>query len=126
MTRGQKALETKAQPFTVEVSEAALEDLRQRLARTRWPDEIAGAGWEYGSNSRYLRELIEYWRNEFDWRAQEQIINALPQFRASVGGLNIHFIHARGKGERPLPLILTHGWPSSFLEMLKVIPMLTD
>jgi len=114
------------QPFEVQVSQAAIVDLQERLARTLWPDEIVGAGWEYGSNLAYMKELVEYWRTRFDWRAQERAINAFAHYRAEVGGLSLHFIHERGKGPNPLPLILTHGWPSTFYEMLKIIPLLTD
>ena len=113
-------------PFKVEIPEAILEDLRQRLADTRWPDEIAGSGWNYGFDLAYIKELVEYWRTHFDWRAQEQAINAFAHFRANIDGLGIHFIHERGKGPNPTPLIITHGWPSSFSEMLKIIPLLTD
>ena len=114
------------QPFKVEVPEAILEDLRERLARTHWPDEIPDSGWDYGSNLDYIKELAHYWRTGFDWRVQERAINSFAQFRASVDGLGIHFIHERGKGPKPLPIIITHGWPSSFFEMLKIIPLLCD
>ena len=114
------------QPFRVQVSDAPLEDLQERLARTRWPDEILDSGWDYGSNLAYIKELVDYWRTRFDWRAQEQAINAFAHFRASVDGLGIHFIHERGKGPNPMPLIITHGWPSSFFELLKITPLLTD
>jgi len=114
------------QPFKIKVPEETLEDLRERLARTRWPDEIPGSGWDYGSNLAYLKELVEYWRTRFDWRAQEEAINSFAHFRANVDGLGIHFIHERGRGPNPMPLIITHGWPSTFFEMLKIIPMLTD
>jgi pimeloyl-ACP methyl ester carboxylesterase len=113
-------------PFRVAVPQAVLDDLRERLRRTRWPDEVAGAGWAYGASLAYMQELIAYWRDGFDWRAQERAINAIPHFRLTVAGLGIHVIHARGQGPRPIPLLLTHGWPSSFTEMLKLIPMLTD
>jgi pimeloyl-ACP methyl ester carboxylesterase len=113
-------------PFKVEIPEATLGELRERLAHTRWPDEITDSHWDYGSNLAYVRELVEYWRTEFDWRAREEAINSFSHFRADVDGLGIHFIHERGKGPAPLPLIITHGWPSSFVEMLKVIPLLTD
>ena len=113
-------------PFKVEVPDATLEDLRERLGRTRWPDEIPGSGWDYGSNLAYIKELVEYWRTRFDWRAQERAINAFAHYRATVDGLGIHFIHERGKGPDPLPLIMTHGWPGSFFEMVKIIPLLTD
>jgi len=114
------------QPFNVGVPEATLKDLRERLSQTRWPDEIPGSGWDYGSDLAYMKEMVEYWRAGFDWRAQEKAINAFAHFRADVDGLGIHFIHERGKGNNPLPLIVTHGWPSSFFEMTKLIPRLTD
>ena len=114
------------QAFKVQVPDATLEDLQARLARTRWPGELPGSGWDYGSNLTYVQELVEYWRTRFDWRAQEEAINAFAHFRARVDGLGIHFIHERGKGPNPLPLIITHGWPSTFVEMLKIIPLLTD
>lgn len=114
------------QPFEVHVPQEALNDLRGRLARTRWPDEILDSGWDYGSNLDYIKELVKYWRTQFDWHAQEAAINAFANFRARIGGLATHFIHERGKGPNPLPIIITHGWPSSFFEMLKIIPLLTD
>jgi pimeloyl-ACP methyl ester carboxylesterase len=116
----------KAEPFTVHVTQTLLDDLAQRLARTRWPDAIEGSGWEYGSNLAYMKELIDYWRTRFDWRAQEKKLNSFASFRAHIDGLGIHFVHERGKGPDPIPLILTHGWPSSFVENLKLIPLLTD
>ena len=114
------------QPFTAQIPQTTLDDLQERLAHTRWPDEIPASGWDYGTNLAYLQELSAYWRQQFDWRAQEQEFNTLPQFRVALDGLHIHFVHLRGKGPQPLPLILTHGWPSSFLEMRKVLPLLTD
>jgi len=114
------------EPFQVAVPDPVLSDLRQRLAQTRWPDEIACAAWGYGFNLAYLKELVEYWRNSFDWRAQEKRINSFPHFRATIDGVGLHFIHARGRGPNPLPLVLTHGWPGSFLEMLDILPLLTD
>lgn len=115
-----------AEPFEVHLSQAVLDDLSQRLARTRWPDEIEGSAWEYGSNLAYMKELVDYWRTRFDWRTQENRINSFPHFRATIDDLRIHFIYVRGKGPTPMPLVLTHGWPSSFVEMLKVVPFLTD
>lgn len=114
------------QPFTINIPQSVLDDLSDRLARTRWPDEVAGAGWDYGSNLAYMRELIDYWHNKFDWRAQEKAINRFAHFRTEIDGIGIHFIHERGKGENPMPILLLHGWPSSFWQMLKIIPLLTD
>jgi len=113
-------------PFTVHVPQPVLDDLRDRLARTRWPDEVTGAGWDYGANLTYLRDLVDYWQTRFDWREQERTLNAFAHYQVEVGGLNIHFIHERGKGPHPLPLIVTHGWPSTFYEMHKIIPLLAD
>jgi pimeloyl-ACP methyl ester carboxylesterase len=113
-------------PFKIAVSQATLDDLEDRLARTRWPDGPAEEDWHQGTSPRYLRGLAEHWAGGYDWRAQESALNRLAHFRAEVDGLGIHFIHQRGQGERPLPLILTHGYPDSFVRFLKVIPMLTD
>jgi pimeloyl-ACP methyl ester carboxylesterase len=114
------------EPFVVPYSDAAVEDLRTRLTRTRWPDEIPGSGWEYGVDLDFMRKLCAYWKEYFDWKAQVKALSAFHHYRCAVGGTRIHFIHERGKGPAPIPLILTHGWPGSFLEMLKVIPLLTD
>ena len=116
----------KLQPFKIQVSEEILSDLRDRLSRTRWSDDISGSGWDYGTNLAYIQELVDYWQNEFDWRAQERLINSFAHFRAEIDGLGIHFIHEKGKGPRPMPLVITHGWPGSFFEMYKIIPLLTD
>lgn len=116
----------RVEPFEVNVPQETLDDLRERLGMTRWPDEVSGAGWDYGANLAYMKELTEYWRDEFDWRAQEDSINRFSHYRADVNGFGIHFIQERGKGEDPLPLVLLHGWPSSFVQMLKIIPLLTD
>jgi len=113
-------------PFTIAVEDSVLEDLRQRLADTRWPDEIPNTGWDYGSNLAYIKELVEYWRTDFDWRAQETKLNEFNHFKSEVDGLDIHFIHEKGKGPNPIPLVITHGWPSCFFEMTKIIPLLAD
>jgi pimeloyl-ACP methyl ester carboxylesterase len=113
-------------PFTIAVEDSVLEDLQQRLADTRWPDEIPNTGWDYGSNLAYLKELVEHWRTKFDWRAQEAKLNAFSHFKSEVDGLDIHFIHEKGKGPNPIPLVITHGWPSCFFEMTKIIPLLAD
>ena len=114
------------EPFKIAIPDAAIADLKERLARTRWPDQPADAGWELGTDIGYLRGLTEYWRTSFDWRAQERALNAFPQYRAKVGDESIHFLHVRGKGPKPLPLVVTHGWPGSFVEMAKLIPLLAD
>lgn len=114
------------QSFTIGVPQVALDDLKQRLAQTRWPDDVEGAGWSYGVDLAYLKELVEYWQHRYDWRAHETALNRFPQFTAEVDGVNVHFIHARGHGPNPTPLILTHGWPDSFYRFHKIIPMLTD
>jgi pimeloyl-ACP methyl ester carboxylesterase len=112
--------------FEVSVTQDTLVDLHGRLAATRWPDEVSEAGWDYGANLAYMRELVDYWRDGFDWRAQEKAINRLGHFRAEVDGFGIHFIHEHGKGPDPMPLVLTHGWPDSFFRFHKLVPMLTD
>ena len=113
-------------PFEISVDQSVLDDLQVRLTHTRWPDEIPGADWDYGSNLDYIKELVEYWRTDFDWRAQEKKLNAFHHFKSEVEGLDIHFIHERGTGPNPIPLVITHGWPSTFFEMTKIIPLLAD
>jgi pimeloyl-ACP methyl ester carboxylesterase len=111
------------EPFEIHVDDAVLDDLRTRLARARFPDEIDGVGWEYGVPARYLRDLVSHWHDVFDWRAQEARLNELPQFRAPVDGHDIHFVHVRS-GDDAFPLLLLHGWPGSFTEFLDVVPRL--
>lgn len=113
-------------PFTIQVPEATLADLRTRLARTRFPDTLEGVSWEDGMDTAYLRELVAYWLDGYDWRAVERKLNAFPQYRAQVEELGIHFIHQPGNGPSPLPLVITHGWPGSIVEFLRIIPLLTD
>lgn len=114
------------EPFKINVSDAVLEDLKQRLARTRFPDEVNDSDWGYGTDLKYLKELVEYWRSKFDWRAAERKLNQFSHFRTTVDGLGIHFIHQRGKGPKPLPLLISHGWPGSIFEFTKIIGPLTD
>jgi len=114
------------QPFAIRIPQGVLDDLHRRLDQTRWPDEIPGTGWEYGADLAFMRELVGFWRRSFDWRRWEERLGELRHFRWESDGLGIHFIHERGRGPRPFPLILTHGWPGSFLEMLGLIPLLTD
>jgi pimeloyl-ACP methyl ester carboxylesterase len=116
----------RVEPFEIAVADEALADLRGRIRRTRWPDEIEGIGWEQGTPLGYLRSLLSEWADGFDWRAREAELNLLPQFRAEVGGHRIHFVHVRAPQRPAIPLVLTHGWPSTFLEMLPLVPLLTD
>jgi pimeloyl-ACP methyl ester carboxylesterase len=112
--------------FSIPFSQLALDDLRDRLARTRWPDEVVDSDWEYGFDLRFLQEICSYWRDWFDWKAQVERLSAFHHYRYTSDRFGIHFIYERGKGRAPIPLILTHGWPGSFLEMIRVIPLLTD
>jgi pimeloyl-ACP methyl ester carboxylesterase len=117
-----------AQPeeFALSVPETAIADLRERLGRTRFPDQAPGEPWAYGTNVEYLRGLVEYWRTAFDWRAQEARLNAFPQFKVPLHDIDVHFLHVPGKGPNPCPLLLMHGWPGSVFEFLDLIPRLTD
>jgi pimeloyl-ACP methyl ester carboxylesterase len=113
-------------PFTVSVPDATLADLRDRLRRARWTDTIDPHGWQYGVNLEYLEALVRHWLEKYDWRAQERAINSLPHFTAEIDGASIHFVHQRGSGARRVPLLVTHGWPGSFLEMVKILPLLAE
>ncbi|MGF7037641.1 epoxide hydrolase family protein [Mucilaginibacter lappiensis] len=113
-------------PFKAAVPQDILDDLKFRLKHTRWPDELSGSGWSYGADLSYMKELADYWQSKFDWRQIENKINAYPNFIAEIDGHQIHFIHIKGKGKQSLPLLITHGWPGSFLEMMKLIPLLTE
>ena len=99
------------EPFAVSVPEAVLDDLQERLARTRWPLDVGNADWRYGTERGYLEELVAHWREAYDWRAHERAMNAFAHRRAVIDGVPIHFVHAPGAGPDPLPLVLTHGWP---------------
>ncbi len=113
-------------PFRLQIPEAAIADLRARLARTRWPDEPPLAPWSSGTSVAYLKTLVEYWQNGFDWRAAEAQLNALPQFTVPIRDIDVHFLHVPGTGPKPMPLLLSHGWPGSVLEFLKLIPLLRE
>jgi pimeloyl-ACP methyl ester carboxylesterase len=115
-----------AQAFRLHVAERAIDDLRQRLARTRFPDQAPGEPWAYGTEVAYLEQLVEHWRSRFDWRAQEERLNAFAQFKVPVHGIELHFLHVEGNGPQPYPLLLSHGWPGSVFEFLEIIPRLTD
>ena len=114
------------QPFTINVPDATLNDLRDRLARTRFAPDFANDNWQYGTNGAYLKELIDYWATRYDWRAHERAINSFANFKTEIDGMPIHFIHERGKGPKPIPLIMNHGWPWTFWDFQKVIRPLTD
>ena len=113
-------------PFTVRVPDEALSDLRARLTRVRWPDEPPLEPWSVGTSVAYMKPLVDYWRDRFDWRAQEAKLNAFASFTVALAGIDVHFIHEPGKGPNPIPLLLSHGWPGSVFEFYKIIPMLTD
>src|SRR5215831_2506215 len=114
------------QPFTLRVPDAAIADLRERLARTRFPDKTPGEAWAYGTDVGYLQELFEYRRSGFDLRTEEARLNAFPQYKVPPSGIDLHFLHVPGKGPAPCPLLLLHGWPGSVFEFLELIPRLTD
>ena len=114
------------EPFAIHLSDAVLEDLRARIRATRWPDDAAGSDWDHGADPEYLRSLLQTWAEDFDWREQERKLNELPHFRARIDGRHVHFVHRRGAGPDPLPIVLTHGFPSSFLEHLPLLPLLTE
>ncbi len=113
-------------PFKVHVDDSVLQDLRQRLERTRWPDEVPDNRWRYGTDLAYLRSLVDYWRSGYDWRRHEAALNAFDQYKVRLSGIDVHYIQAPGKGPKPMPLLLSHGWPGSVFEFHKLIPMLTD
>jgi len=113
-------------PFSVDIPQQVLDDLKLRLKLTRWPDHLTESGWNYGADFSYMKELTAYWEYTFDWRKVEAEINSYPNFMADINGHQIHFMHIKGKGKRSVPLIITHGWPGSFLEMMKLIPLLTE
>jgi len=113
-------------PFTLHVEDHVLTDLQQRLARTRWPDQIPGSGWEYGVDLAFMQKLVAHWQTGYDWRKHERALNALPQFTTQLDGITLHFIHVKSPHEKATPLVLVHGWPGSVYEFHKIIPMLTE
>ncbi|NJK96138.1 MAG: epoxide hydrolase [Bacteroidales bacterium] len=116
----------KKTPYKIHVSQDILVDLRDRLQEIRWPTGYTDVGWTYGADMDYMKELVNHWLYQYDWRKNEAELNRYSHFKADVDGVNIHLIHEKGKGPNPTPIILTHGWPDSFYRYLKVIPMLTD
>ena len=115
----------KAKSFKIDVPAATIDDLKTRLAAARLPDQIKGSGWDYGTDTKYLADLLTYWRTDYDWDAEQARLNSFDHFKAEIDGLNIHFVHAKSDRDDAIPLLMLHGWPSSFVQMLDVIPMLT-
>ena len=113
-------------PFRIAIPDAAVDDLKRRLAATRWPDEMPGLGWSRGVPTEYLKELAEYWRTEYDWRAHEAALNEYPQFTTTIDGQTVHFLHVRSPEPDATPLMLIHGWPGSIVEFLDMIGPLSD
>jgi epoxide hydrolase len=125
-TPNSAALDTEIRPFRIDIPQADLDGLQDRLARTHWPDELPGVGWDYGTPLGYVKEMAEYWRDGYDWRTWEAKLNSYPQFTATIDGQNIHFLHVRSPETDALPLIITHGWPGSVAEFLEVMGPLAD
>ena len=113
-------------PFILHIADEAIADLRERVARTRWPDEPPQEAWSTGTSLRYLQDLVRYWRDGFDWRAAEARLNAFAQFTIPLKGIDLHFIHAPGRRPDAMPLLLSHGWPGSVFEFLRLIPLLQE
>ena len=116
----------KPTPFKLHVSDDVLADLKQRLARVRWPDEVPGNQWQYGARLAYMKSLVDYWRDGYDWRQHEAQFNRFDHYKVKLAGIDLHYIRAEGKGPNPMPLLLSHGWPGSVHEFHKILPMLTD
>ena len=112
--------------YYINVSDEILQDLKNRLKNTRWPDQVLNSEWEYGTSLDNLKELIKYWINDFNWKKQESKLNEIPQYISKIDGMNIHFVYKQGKGPNPIPIIATSGWPSSFAEMYEIIDLLTN
>jgi pimeloyl-ACP methyl ester carboxylesterase len=113
-------------PFKIHIDDAELADLKRRLRATRWPDAQTVGDWGQGIPLHYVQKVCDYWAHEYDWRKTEARLNALPQFQTDLDGVSIHFLHIRSRHADALPLVLTHGWPGSVIEFLKIIPALTD
>lgn len=114
------------EPFSIRIEDDVLSDLRARIRQTRWPDPAVGAAWDQGTDLEYLRGILDYWSDGFDWALQEHELNKFHHFRAELDGIRIHFVHERARRGQGIPIILTHGWPSTFLELLSLVPFLTD
>ena len=117
---------TEITPYRIAISDAELQELHTRLQLTRFPDAETTGDWNQGIPLAYMKEVHAYWRDHYDWRRCEEALNALPQFVTPLDGLDIHFLHVRSRHDGDMPLVITHGWPGSVIEFLKVIPLLTD
>ena len=113
-------------PYTTNVDQSVLNDLKLRLSNVRWPDEVPDNNWKYGTDLGYLKTLVDYWRDSYDWRKHEAVLNGFRQYKVKLAGIDMHFVHEAGKGPAPMPLLLSHGWPGSVYEFHKLLPMLTD
>ena len=120
------AADTAIRPFRLAIDDSAIAGLKARLTQVRWPDEAPEPPWRYGTSVAFMRELVEYWASAYDWRKTEAALNAWPQFITSIDGIDVHFLKVEGRGPDPTPLLLSHGWPGSILEFVKLIPLLTD
>ncbi|MBC7889073.1 MAG: epoxide hydrolase [Ferruginibacter sp.] len=120
------AKKNSVKPITIHIADKEINALKIRLKQTRWAPEIESSNWEDGTDGKYLKELIDYWATEYDWRRRERKINLFDHFTAEIEGTIIHFIHAGSKGKNPVPLLLLQGWPSSFVQVLDIIPLLTE
>jgi len=118
---GSARVDAEIQPYRIDIPQADLDDLVDRLRRTRWTDEYEGVGWDYGTNLGYMKELAKYWQHGYDWRREEAHLNSFPHYTAELAGQSLTFIHARGTGPNPTPLLLLHGWPDSMCRYLKLI-----
>jgi len=117
---------TMIKKFNLHIAQSELDNLKERIRKVRWPDEIENSNWQFGTSLSYLKELSNYWEQNFDWRKVENTINSIPNFITEVDHHKIHFLHIKSKNKNAIPLLITHGWPGSFLEMLKIIPLLTS
>jgi len=122
----QELQRTTAPSFTISIAQTTIDDLRNRLARTRWTSQVDRSDWHYGTDLNYLRELTDYWRHHYDWQKHETALNQFHHFKVEIDGIGIHFIHERGKAANSFPIVLTHGYPDSFYRFAKIIPMLVD
>jgi len=113
-------------PYKIDIDQSILDDLQHRLSNVRWPDEVPDNNWKFGTDLGYLKTLVDYWREKYDWRKHEAVLNGFRQYKVRLAGIDMHFVHEEGKGPAPMPLLISHGWPGSVYEFHKLLPMLTD